>query len=78
MKIDHHKSVSPLVLDAAYQLFGDVMAAYKARGQADYEDYLNKIPAEWRDKYHYLMQWGVMWFSTLLEVNRGREVFHKD
>ena len=56
MKIDHHKSVSPLVLDAAYQLFGDVMAAYKARGQADYEDYLNKIPAEWRDKYHYLMQ----------------------
>ena len=76
MKIDHHKSVSPYVLDAAYQLFGDATAAYKARGQADYKQYLAKIPKEWRDKYHYLIQWGVMWFSTLLEINRGREVFY--
>ena len=77
MKVDHHKSVSPAVLDAAYGIFADATAAYHARGQSDYDDYKNKLPVEWRDKYHYILQWGPMWFSTLLEINRGREVWLK-
>ena len=74
MKIDHHKSVSPAVLDAAYGLFADATAALNARGESDYNDYLDKLPAEWRNKYHYILQWCPMWFPTLLEINRGREV----
>ena len=74
MKVDHHKSLSPEVLDAAYKLFADASAAYNARGAADYDEYLKKIPYGWRNKYHYILQWGPMWFGTLLEINRGREV----
>ena len=74
MKIDHYKSVSPDVLDGAYKLFADANAAYNARGAIDYKDYLEKLPADWRDKYHYILQWCPMWFATLLEINRGREV----
>ena len=74
MKVDHHKSVSPAVLDGAYKLFADATAAYDARGAPDYQDFLNKLPQDWRNKYHYILQWCPMWFATLLEVNRGREV----
>jgi len=76
MKIDHYKTLPPDVLDAAYELFANATAAYHARGQENYREYLKKIPAEWKDKYHYLLQWGAMWFATLLEVNRGREGIH--
>lgn len=74
MKIDHFKSISPDVLDGAYELFAAATAAYNARGREDYQEYLAKIPLEWRDRYHYILQWGPMWFATLLEINRGREV----
>ena len=74
MKVDNHKSVSAAVLDAAYGLFADATAAFNARGESDFNDYLDKLPAEWRNKYHYILQWCPMWFSTLLEINRGREV----
>jgi hypothetical protein len=54
MKIDHFKSISPDVLDGAYELFAAATAAYNARGREDYQEYLAKIPLEWRDRYHYI------------------------
>ena len=39
-----------------------------------YKELIKKLPAEWRSKYHYLIQWGAQYILMLHTAKRGREV----
>ena len=73
----HYGEVDPVTMEMIFELLANVEEALEKRGEADYDTYLNKIPLEYREKLHYLQQWGAVFTVLLFEARRGGENMEK-
>jgi hypothetical protein len=74
--VQHKDPIDGDTLAKIYQLFQLVQEAYKSRGEADYLEKLGKIPKEYQDCYHRLMQMGAQFVLQMAEAKRAREGLH--
>ena len=69
----HHPEVDPETMEAINALGMAVKDALESRGTEQYEEKLNKIPVQLRDKLNYIIQWIAMFQLILFECRRGGE-----
>ena len=69
----HHEEVDPKTLLKIYQLVMAAKDVIECRGSSDYEEKLKKIPAQYHNRVHYVVQWGAELILMMYEVRRGVE-----
>lgn len=74
---EHHCEVDPDTMEAINSLLKNVKEALEARGTEQYEEKLNRIPAELHHKLNLILQRGAMQQLILFEVRRGGEGIHE-
>ena len=74
---EHHPEVDPVTLEAIHNLGMAVKEALDARGTEEYEEKLQKIPVNLRDKMNAILQWIAMLELILFECRRGGENIHE-
>ena len=74
--VDHTKSLPDEVTAGIHTLLGNLQTLMKHRRDQNLSAYmsaLNKIPPDYRQKYHILLVWGAQYTVTCFDLRRGRE-----
>ena len=69
----HKEEIPGDTLEDIYELLCNVMDTLKNRGSDNYAEMLAKVPVEWHDKLHRIVQLGVSLILILYNVRRGCE-----
>ena len=73
MEVKHGKFLSPELMEGIMEVVSIACDAFDARGTPGYETLLARLPEEYRDCYHKLIQMGAQYCVTLFFAQRGRE-----
>ena len=73
MKVQHGKFMQPELMEGIMELVAQSCATFEARGTPEYDAYLMRLPAEFRNSYHRFIQMGAHYCVTLFFAQRGRE-----
>ena len=73
MEVKHGKFLSPELMEGIMEVVAIACATYEKRGTPEYETLLAKLPEQYRDNYHKLIQMGVQYCITFFFAQRGRE-----
>ena len=73
MATKHRRFLPPDFLEGVLWLVPLAVKCYNTRGTAEYSEHLDKLPVDFRDNYHKIIQWGVQYFITLFFGMRGLE-----
>jgi hypothetical protein len=71
--VDHKEEIPGETLEAIYDLLWKVKETLEARGDESYAEKLGKVPPEYHDKLHQLLQKGAQMILTFYDVRRGKE-----
>ena len=69
----HKEEIPGDTLEDIYELLCNVMDTLENRGSDNYAEMLAKVPVEWHDKLHRIVQLGVSLILILYNVRRGCE-----
>jgi hypothetical protein len=70
----HTKEIPKLALVKMFKMLDTLhhLITVDKNGQ-EYADLVKQVPPEYQDKYHYLLQWGIMFILALHYCRRARE-----
>ncbi len=71
--VSHYEEIDKDSLGKIFQFIAKVEQVFQTRGTMEFYDVINDIPANFRYKYHYLLQYCVLFLITFLDVRRARE-----
>lgn len=70
---EHYQEIADEDLMKIFDLCQNVVTALERRGEDDYQEKLMKIPSEFRNCYHKLLQYAAQIIVMLMDCRRGRE-----
>ena len=73
MEVKHGKFLCPELMEGIMEVVSIACDTFDARGTPEYETLLARLPEEYRDCYHKLIQMGAQYCVTLFFAQRGRE-----